>query len=262
MTDYQKYINALRKCANEHENDKTFTGHIIVSDLCRDTANLLEELEQEPTTQERQAESDKFDAAFQDGYNNGYAQGRFDYEQEPTTKNNLGVDCISRKSIKQKLQEHHDFFVNAYGGFSNLPQNDKSRVDEITNCIAMVVNEPSVTPQEPIDYKTQYERFSKKADIVISQLRADRDRLEDFIDKIRAEIIEKDRNVKTVRSDSCCFFTAEEVLQIIDKYKAESEDGEAHPINENITKGFEEFTKMMFRQGQEESEVNDGNDGV
>lgn len=48
MTDYKKYINALRKCAKEHEGDKTFTGHIIVSDLCQDTANLLEELEQEP----------------------------------------------------------------------------------------------------------------------------------------------------------------------------------------------------------------------
>lgn len=48
MMDYQKYINALRKCAKEHEKDTTFTGHIIVSDLCRDTANLLEELEQEP----------------------------------------------------------------------------------------------------------------------------------------------------------------------------------------------------------------------
>ncbi len=47
MTDYQKYINALRKCAREHENDRTFTGHIIVADLCKDTANLLEELEQE-----------------------------------------------------------------------------------------------------------------------------------------------------------------------------------------------------------------------
>ena len=52
MTDYQKYINALRKCAKEHENDRTFTGHIIVSDLCRDTANLLEELEQEPRCKE------------------------------------------------------------------------------------------------------------------------------------------------------------------------------------------------------------------
>ena len=50
MKDYQKYINALRKCAKEHENDSTFTGYIIVSDLCRDTANLLEELEQEPKT--------------------------------------------------------------------------------------------------------------------------------------------------------------------------------------------------------------------
>ena len=61
----------------------------------------------------------------------------------------LCEDVISRKSIKQKLQERHDFFVNAYGGFSNLPLNDKSRVDEITNCIAMVVNEPPVIPQEP-----------------------------------------------------------------------------------------------------------------
>lgn len=58
-------------------------------------------------------------------------------------------DAISRKALKHKLQEHHDFFVNAYGGFSNLPQNDKARVDEITNCIAMVVNEPPVNPQEP-----------------------------------------------------------------------------------------------------------------
>ena len=47
MTDYRKYINALRKCAKEHENDDTLTGHIIVSDLCHDTANLLESLEQE-----------------------------------------------------------------------------------------------------------------------------------------------------------------------------------------------------------------------
>lgn len=48
MTDYKKYINALRKCAKEHENDITATGHIIVADLCKDTANLLESLKQEP----------------------------------------------------------------------------------------------------------------------------------------------------------------------------------------------------------------------
>lgn len=48
MKDYRKYINALRKCAKEHENDRLFTGHVIVSDLCRDTANLLETIEQKP----------------------------------------------------------------------------------------------------------------------------------------------------------------------------------------------------------------------
>lgn len=57
-------------------------------------------------------------------------------------------DCISRQAIKRKLQERHDFFIHAYNGFSNMPQNDKSRVDEINNCIAMIVNEPSVTPKE------------------------------------------------------------------------------------------------------------------
>ena len=47
IDELEKYINALRKCAKEHEDHKTFTGHIIVSDLCKDTANLLEELAQE-----------------------------------------------------------------------------------------------------------------------------------------------------------------------------------------------------------------------
>ncbi len=41
-------------------------------------------LEQEPKTiQEIQAESEKYQKAFEDGYEQGYAQARFDYEQEP-----------------------------------------------------------------------------------------------------------------------------------------------------------------------------------
>ena len=61
MADYKKYINALRKCAKEHENDRTFTGHIIVSDLCRDTANLLETLEQESKTDKYEYHTDHTD---------------------------------------------------------------------------------------------------------------------------------------------------------------------------------------------------------
>ena len=63
-------------------------------------------------------------------------------EQQPSD------DCISRESLRQKLQEHHDFFVNAYGSFEDMTFKEKARVDEIDNCIAMVVNEPSVTPQQ------------------------------------------------------------------------------------------------------------------
>ena len=93
-----------------------------------------------------------------------------------------------------------------------------------------------------------------------------------ILDKIRAEI-----ETKYGQCDLCVYFVdydynendiseyrpigdIADILQIIDKYKAESEDAEAHPINENITKGFEEFTKMMFRQGQEKREVDNGND--
>lgn len=74
-------------------------------------------------------------------------------EQEPCE------DTISRQALKQKLQESRDFFVNAYGGFNNLSLNDKFKVDEITNCIAMVVNEPSVTPQPKIGKWIFHEPF-------------------------------------------------------------------------------------------------------
>ena len=84
-------------------------------------------------------------------------------------------------------------------------------------------------PQD-IDYKAQYERFSKKADIVISQLRADRDRLEDFLDKIRAEIMQLDYDTESVdydyndmtQTEEVHTIYREEVLQILDKYKGES----------------------------------------
>ena len=99
MTDYQKYINALRKCAKEHENDRTFTGHIIVSDLCRDTANLLEAL-----------------------------------EQETTTKNDLGVDYISRVKVIDYLCRH-------------CP--DDGECFEDCDDIKHLRKMPSITPLEP-----------------------------------------------------------------------------------------------------------------
>ena len=41
----------------------------------------------------------------------------------------------------------------------------------------------------------------------------------EVLDAIKAEVIRRDRNVKTVRSDGRCLFTAEEILEIIDNYR-------------------------------------------
>lgn len=48
-------------------------------------------VERPKTMQEKQAESEKYEKAFDDGYENGYAQARFDYEQEPRTEHWISV---------------------------------------------------------------------------------------------------------------------------------------------------------------------------
>jgi hypothetical protein len=68
MRDYQKYIEALRKCAKEHEYDRTPTTHILVSYLCRDTADLLEELEKEPTIGEMRTKIEKLKFEIRKGH--------------------------------------------------------------------------------------------------------------------------------------------------------------------------------------------------
>ena len=76
----------------------------------------------EPSIQERQAESDKFDAAFQDGYNNGYAQARFDYEQEPTY-------CPKFRNQQEKHRVFHT--VTAVEKFFSVIGNDDA-IDDIS----------------------------------------------------------------------------------------------------------------------------------
>ena len=92
-------------------------------------------------------------------------------EQEPTTKNDLAVDCRSLKDIKKLVERKADdldgVMLDAGGVIIGL-------------YFAIANDLPSVTPQD-IDYKAQYERLSQKAEIVISQLRADRDRLMSLI---------------------------------------------------------------------------------
>ena len=60
---------------------------------------------------------------------------------------------IDANVTKSKLQEHRDFFVNRWGGFNKMPFAAKSRVDEIDNCIAEIVNAPTVDAVEVVRCK-------------------------------------------------------------------------------------------------------------
>ena len=57
-------------CAEEHRQ---------LAEWLKDYKRLLEP----KTIEEIQAESEKYQKAFEDGYDHGYAQAKFDYKQEP-----------------------------------------------------------------------------------------------------------------------------------------------------------------------------------
>lgn len=81
-------------------------------------------------------------------------------------------DTVSREVLKQELQEHLDFFVNAYGNFRGMSLSDKIRVDEITNCIAMVVTVPPVKPS----YNSIKTELDHVIDEVIKRIEETRDK--------------------------------------------------------------------------------------
>lgn len=60
---------------------------------------------------------------------------------------------IDADLLKQKLVDHEEFYIQAYGGFENLPENEKFRVDELLGCIGEVVNAPTVDAVEVIRCK-------------------------------------------------------------------------------------------------------------
>ncbi len=67
---------------------------------------------------------------------------------------------IDGNDVVDKLKKHHQFFTDAWGGFSCLPEYDRARVDEISNCIAEVLNSPTVDAVEVVrckDCKNGYE---------------------------------------------------------------------------------------------------------
>jgi hypothetical protein len=60
---------------------------------------------------------------------------------------------IDANELQSKLQGHHDFFVDGWGGFDKMSFAAKCRVDEIDNCIAEIVNAPTVDAVEVVRCK-------------------------------------------------------------------------------------------------------------
>ena len=81
--------------ADIRDNIKTVVGGISLD-------MAIEALEQEPCIQEKQANADKIDAVYIDGFKAGYSQARFDLEQEPCE------DAISRKAVLDKIRAEID----------------------------------------------------------------------------------------------------------------------------------------------------------
>ena len=124
-------------------------------------------------------------------------------EHMPTTKNDLGVDCISRAdALSDKgLGEFH--FYEDYAKMRNY-----------------LKSLPSVIPQEPTD-----KNFTKAdIDAIVKAINKGWElRVNEILSKIRAQILEEHENAYA-REDDDTAYGLSMALDILDKYKAESEE--------------------------------------
>lgn len=54
------------------------------------------------------------------------------------------MKLVNADKLIEELQRSHDFFIDAYGGFKNLPPKEKAVVDQITTDMSRIVNAPAV----------------------------------------------------------------------------------------------------------------------
>lgn len=83
--------------------------------------------------------------------NNLQELDRGQYESESTTKNNLGVDCISKTETLKAMDTYDKYGYTARYGLERLDKDDKGFVpyvkyEDMVNCVKGM---PPVTPQVP-----------------------------------------------------------------------------------------------------------------
>lgn len=147
----------------------------------------------------------------------GLIDGIDTLEQEPCE------DCVSRKALIERINHAEENFkadnMESIGSDDGDPFVD-GVLSGVFNIREMVIQAPSVTLQEPFKPMVEIDLYS-----VINQKYIERE----VLDKIRAEIIEKywDCNICKWKIDHKPHYNIRgdinDILQIIDKYKAESE---------------------------------------
>ena len=134
------------------EEAKEFIAQSIKSDVDMAlVADAIKALEQEPNI--RNCFGCKYS---KDNHNAGTEKCHlcmWENQYTPTTKNDLGVDCISRAELLKAMDTWDKFGYTTRYGLERLDRDDKGFVpyvkyEDMVNCIKGM---PSVTPQEPCD---------------------------------------------------------------------------------------------------------------
>lgn len=70
---------------------------------------------------------------------------------------------IDADALIEKFKQTKKFFIEAHGGgFGLMDAKDKARCDELDNCIAEVINAPTIEPSESVVSRNEYETLKRK----------------------------------------------------------------------------------------------------
>ncbi len=74
---------------------------------------------------------------------------------------------IDADKLMNKYKGHHDFYLNAWGGdFKSMDAKDKARCDELTNCIAEIVNASTIKTKQ-VKYYDEDESVWKVGSVIV-----------------------------------------------------------------------------------------------
>ena len=97
----------------------------------------------------------------------------------------MANDLISRQAAIDKLKECRKIYCdNTPESFSLLGHSDKSRVDEIDNAIAILVNLPSAQPEDYTELKREFIRMASYIDVLLECSDEQKETLIGFISRL------------------------------------------------------------------------------